>query len=160
MCWWCHSIGTLYYYETVKVYDIRKCSSMVLLCASFVPLLCWVSFIFDLVCYNCHNSRKPPFMHTAHMNLSRYCTGAPKSKALELSGRTSHFLWWSAPFVEGLTEHKKGTCSPFWSLCRTAWQTYKLSHINAFCISLSYQPKDQFMKFLQKDFENWKFWKT
>ena len=29
-----------------KVYDIRKCSSMVLLCRSFVPLLCWVSFYF------------------------------------------------------------------------------------------------------------------
>jgi hypothetical protein len=32
-------------------------------------------------------------MHSAHMNLSRYCTGAPKSKALELSGRTSHVPW-------------------------------------------------------------------
>jgi hypothetical protein len=40
--------------------------------------------------------------------------------------------------------------SPFLSLCRTAWRPYKLSHIDALCINLLYQSKDQCLKFSQK----------
>ena len=36
------------------------------------------------------------------------------------------------------TKHKKGSFSPFLSLCRTAWQPYRLSHINALHINQSY----------------------
>ena len=48
----------------------------------------------------------------------------------------------------------------FFSLCRTPWRLYTLSHINALCINQSYQPKDQSVKFSQNFFENWRFWKT
>ena len=40
--------------------------------------------------------------------------------------------------------------TPSLSLCWTAWQLYRLSHINALCINLSYLPKDQSLKFSQK----------
>jgi hypothetical protein len=35
-----------------------------------------------------------------------------------------------------------------------------MRHITALYINQSYWPKDQFMKFSQKIFENWRFWKT
>ena len=38
---------------------------------------------------------------------------------------------------------------PFLSLCRTASQPGRLSHINALCINQSYKSKDQSMKFLR-----------
>ena len=49
--------------------------------------------------------------------------------------------------------------SPFLSLRQTAWQPYRLSHIAAFCINLSFSPKDQFLKFSRKNIENWQSWK-
>ena len=48
----------------------------------------------------------------------------------------------------------------FWSICRTASQLYRLSHINALSIIQSYQPKDQSMKFWQKSLSFWQSWKT
>jgi hypothetical protein len=57
-------------------------------------------------------------------------------------------------------KHKKCIFCLFLSLRRTVSQPYRLSHINALCINQSYQPKDQSMKFSQKSFENWRFWKT
>ena len=37
-------------------------------------------------------------------------------------------------------KHKKCICL-FYALCRTVWRPYRLSQIDAFCISLSYWPK-------------------
>ena len=45
-------------------------------------------------------------------------------------------------------------------LFRTAWQLYGLSHIRAFHMDLSYKPKDQSLKFWQKNIENWRLWKS
>ena len=44
----------------------------------------------------------------------------------------------------------------FW----TVWQPYGMSHIHALRINLSYKPKDQSLKFWQKNNENWQFWKS
>ena len=49
---------------------------------------------------------------------------------------------------------------PFLSLCRTASWPYRLSHINALHINQFYWPKNQSMKFSQKNIENWRSWKT
>ena len=49
--------------------------------------------------------------------------------------------------------------TPFLSLHRTARQPYRLSHITALPINLSYSPKDQSLKFSQKNIENWQSWK-
>ena len=50
--------------------------------------------------------------------------------------------------------------TPFLSLCQKAWQPYyRLTYINALHINLSYSPKDQSLKFLQKNIENWRSWK-
>ena len=46
------------------------------------------------------------------------------------------------------------------SLHQTVWQPYRLSHINALSINLSYPPKDQSLKFSLKDIENWRSWKS
>ncbi len=48
----------------------------------------------------------------------------------------------------------------FLSLRRTVSRPYRLSHIIALYINQSYWPKDQSMKVWQKNFENWRFWKT
>ena len=37
---------------------------------------------------------------------------------------------------------------------------YRLNHINALRINLSYVPKDQSIKFLLKNIENWRRWKS
>ena len=50
--------------------------------------------------------------------------------------------------------------SHFLSSRRTSWQPYRLSHIDALHINLSYWPKDQSLKFSQKKIEIWRFWKT
>ena len=47
----------------------------------------------------------------------------------------------------------------FLSLRLTAWWPYKLSHINALWINLSYSPKDQSLKSLQKNIDVWRSWK-
>ena len=36
---------------------------------------------------------------------------------------------------------------------------WRLNHINVLCINLSYSPKDQSLKFLRKNIENWLSWK-
>ena len=46
------------------------------------------------------------------------------------------------------------------TLCQTASRPYRLSYVNAFRINQFYKPKDQSVKFLRKNFENWRFWKT
>lgn len=46
------------------------------------------------------------------------------------------------------------------NLCQTARQPNRLSHINALQINLCYIPKDQSLKFLQKNIENWQSWKS
>ena len=46
---------------------------------------------------------------------------------------------------------------PFFEL--TAWQPYRLSHINALHINFFYSPKDQVIKFWQQNIENWRSWK-
>ena len=46
------------------------------------------------------------------------------------------------------------------SLCRTAWWSYRLSHIDAICINLSYSPKNQSVKFSRKNIENWGYLKN
>ena len=56
-------------------------------------------------------------------------------------------------------EHKKYIFIPFLSIRRTAWQPYKLNHINPLRINLSYLPKDQSVKFLRKNIEDWRSWK-
>ena len=48
----------------------------------------------------------------------------------------------------------------FWSIRRTASRPFRLRHIIALYINQLYWPKDQSMKFSQKFFENWRFWKT
>ena len=57
-------------------------------------------------------------------------------------------------------KHKKCIFSSKLSLCLTAWQPYRLSKINALHINWSYSPKDQSLKFLPKNIENWSqfFW--
>jgi hypothetical protein len=47
----------------------------------------------------------------------------------------------------------------FLGSCRTASQPYRLSHVNALRINQFYEPKDQSMKFSQKNIENWRSWK-
>ena len=37
--------------------------------------------------------------------------------------------------------------------------TILVEHINAFCMNLSYSPKDQSLKFSRKNIENWRSWK-
>ena len=46
---------------------------------------------------------------------------------------------------------------PFFEL--TAWKPYRLSHVNTLCIKLFYLLKDQSLKFLQINIENWRSWK-
>ena len=43
---------------------------------------------------------------------------------------------------------------------QTAWQPYRLSHIHALCINLSYKPKHQSLKFWRKNIKNWQVWKS
>ena len=45
---------------------------------------------------------------------------------------------------------------PFLSLRQTAWRPYRLSHIYALHINLSYSPKNQSLKFSQKNCLSWK----
>ena len=47
----------------------------------------------------------------------------------------------------------------FLPLCQTASWPYRLSWINGLRINQFYWPKDQPVKFSQKSFENWRFWK-
>ena len=53
---------------------------------------------------------------------------------------------------------KKMHFTPFLSLRWTAWWPYRLSHINALRINLSYLPKDQSLRFSRKNTENWSSW--
>ena len=50
--------------------------------------------------------------------------------------------------------------TPFLRLRRTAWWPYRLSHIAAFCTNSFYSHKDQSLKFLRKNIENWQSWKS
>ena len=70
-----------------------------------------------------------------------------KKLSFSKSSTLNFFLWKFHGLVLGLVGLIDG-------------KPYRLSHINALRINQSYQPKDQFMKFSQKLFENWSFWKT
>ena len=48
----------------------------------------------------------------------------------------------------------------FLPLCQTTSWPYRLSYINGLRINQSSSPKDQSVKFSQKNFKNWRFWKT
>ena len=56
-------------------------------------------------------------------------------------------------------KHKKWIFCLFLSLCWTASPPYRLSPINALRIIQFYKPKDQSMRFSQKNIENWQSWK-
>ena len=60
---------------------------------------------------------------------------------------------------KGIKSLKKIAFLPLLSLRPTAWRPYRLSQINALCINLSYLPKDQSLKLLRKNIENWRSWK-
>ena len=49
----------------------------------------------------------------------------------------------------------KSIFSPFMSLCRTAWQPYRLSQINALCINFPINPRTNPWIF-PKNIENWR----
>ena len=100
-----------------------------------------------------HNSIAPSFWHDNHKNWVPFML--------------PHNLWLiliemkqNAKQNQKWPNLKKCIFSSKLTLCRTAWQPYRLSHINALCINLSYSPKDQSLKFKKKCIGNWWIWKT
>ena len=62
-------------------------------------------------------------------------------------------IWSSSCPLQGLKQAKtKQKCyfCLFYTLCRIAWGPFRLSHIDAYHINLSYWPKNQSLKFFQK----------
>ena len=93
-----------------------------------------------------HNSIAPSFWHDNHKNWVPFML--------------PHNLWLiliemkqNAKQNQKWPNLKKCIFSSKLTLCRTAWQPYRLSHINALRINLSYSPKDQSLKFWQKNWE-------
>ena len=66
----------------------------------------------------------------------------------------------SVSFHGASVKHKICIFRVFLPLRRTASQPYRLNCINGLRINQFYLPKDKFMKFSQKNFQNWRFWKT